>query len=290
MTVTSRILVFLVYCCVVTLANVGVLQRLFEFSRADSSASHLILIPFVTLWLVYDGRARIFSDVRTEWTLGLVLVGMGAALRFGWGVEPASGATVYWLISATAALAILWIAGFVLFFGRAASRAAMFPLAFLVFMIPIPPVVLNAVVSFLKTGSTYAVDALFALTATTYHREGFVFTLPSVTIEIADECSGIRSSIALMLTSLLAGHLYLRAGWSKALLVAAVLPVAVLKNGIRITALSLLSIHVNPSFLEGRLHTDGGIVFFLISLGILAPVLIALRRAERQPPGPAVLA
>jgi exosortase len=156
-------------------------------------------------------------------------------------------------------------------------------------MLPIPPVVLNAIVSFLKVGSTYAVDALFALTATTYHRDGFVFTLPSVTIEIADECSGIRSSIALLLTSLLAGHLYLRAGWSRALLVAAVLPIAILKNGIRIATLTLLSIYVNPSFLAGRLHTDGGVVFFLISLAILAPVLIALRRAER-PRAAAVLA
>ena len=66
--------------------------------------------------------------------------------------------------------------------------------------------------------------------------------------------------------------------------------VAVLKNGIRITALSLLSIYVNPSFLAGRLHTDGGVVFFLISLGILAPVLLLLRRLERQRPRQAVLA
>jgi exosortase/archaeosortase family protein len=107
-----------------------------------------------------------------------------------------------------------------------------------------------------------------------------VFTLPGFIVEIADECSGIRSSIALLLTSLLAGDMLLNSGWKKALLVAAVLPVTVFKNGIRIVALSLLSIHVDPSFLEGQLHRDGGIAFFLLAIAMMAPVLAALVRLE----------
>ena len=80
-------------------------------------------------------------------------------------------------------------------------------------------------VQVLKHGSTEAVSALFTLTGQVYHRDAFVFSLPGVVIEIADECSGIRSSIGLLLTSLLAGHVFLRNAWTKSILFLAVLPV-----------------------------------------------------------------
>ena len=139
---------------------------------------------------------------------------------------------------------------------------------------------LDAAVGVLKTGSTEVVSTLFTLTGTPFFRDGFVFTLPQFAIEVADECSGIRSSIALVLTSLLAGHTFLQSGWTRALLVVAVLPVTILKNGIRIVGLSLLSIHVDPSFLKGQMHREGGVVFFLLALAMLAPVFALLRRSE----------
>jgi exosortase len=124
------------------------------------------------------------------------------------------------------------------------------------------------------------VAALFTLTGTPYLREEFVFTLPKFVIEVADECSGIRSTIALLLTTLIAGHLFLGSGWARLFLVLAIFPVTILKNGIRIVSLSLLASHVNPDFLIGRLHSDGGIVFFLMALALLAPVLNLLRFSE----------
>jgi len=156
----------------------------------------------------------------------------------------------------------------------------LFPLLFLAFTIPIPAAPLGLAVRFLKQGSSDMVDALFSLTGTTYHREGFVFTLPTVSIEVADECSGIRSSIALLLTTLLAGHTFLSTGWKKAVLVAAIVPLTILKNGIRIVGLTLLAVHVNPSFLTGQLHHEGGIVFFVMALLMLEPLFYLLRKSE----------
>jgi len=54
----------------------------------------------------------------------------------------------------------------------------------------------------------------------------------------------------------------------------------VLKNGIRIVTLSLLAVYVDPNFLFGTLHRDGGIVFFLLGLLLLLPVLLLLQRGE----------
>jgi len=87
----------------------------------------------------------------------------------------------------------------------------------------------------------------------------------------------------LLLTSLLAGHTFLRTPWTKTVIVLAILPVTILKNGVRIVTLSLLAMHVDPGFLAGQLHHEGGIVFFLLALVMLAPVLFLLRRSELRP-------
>ena len=118
---------------------------------------------------------------------------------------------------------------------------------------------------------------------------GFSSPCPGVTIEVAKECSGIRSSMALFITCLLAAHLFLRTAWKQFLFVLLAFPLALIKNGIRIVTLTLLSIYVDPSFLTGNLHHKGGFVFFLLALAILAPVLMLLEKSERihdpQAPG-----
>ena len=111
---------------------------------------------------------------------------------------------------------------------------------------------------------------------------GFCFSLPDVAIEIADECSGIRSSLGLLMTTLLGAHAFLRRGWTRGLILLAILPLAILKNGIRIATLTLLAVHVDPSFLTGQLHHEGGIVFFLLGLAMLMPMMFWLRRAETR--------
>ena len=66
----------------------------------------------------------------------------------------------------------------------------------------------------------------------------------------------------------------------KALLALAVIPLTIVKNGIRIVSLTLLAVHVNPSFLTGQLHHEGGIVFFVLALLLLSPLFRLLQRSE----------
>jgi exosortase len=111
-------------------------------------------------------------------------------------------------------------------------------------------------------------------------RDGVVFHMPGLSIEVAPQCSGIRSSLALAITCVLAGHMFLKRGWNKALLVLAVIPITMLKNGIRIVTLTLLALYVDRGFLESSLHRDGGILFFVLALCLMAPILFLLRRSE----------
>ena len=74
--------------------------------------------------------------------------------------------------------------------------------------------------------------------------------------------------------------MFLRNAWTKSVLLLAVLPMAILKNAIRIVSLTLLSIHVDPGFLTGQLHHEGGIVFFALTLALAFPILLLLRSLE----------
>jgi exosortase len=280
MTLSRRIGLFIAFSAGLIVATSGVWRALFEFARHDDTASHVVLIPFVTAALIVQRRESLFESVR--WMPAGAVVIAVAALAFALGAMrggvsgPADGPLTIMVAAALAA----WLGGVLLFFGPETFRAELFPLLFLAFMIPFPAALVERVTLLLKTGSADVVAGLFTLTGTPYYRDGFQFSLPSFVIEIADECSGIHSTIALLLTGLLAGHVFLRSGWKKAVVLLAVFPLALLKNAIRIVSLTLLAMYVNPSFLTGKLHHEGGIVFFLLALALVTPVFTLLRNSE----------
>ena len=281
MSLTRRHLLFGAFCLLAAGLYADSLLALYEYSRADSSASHLILMPVIAAGLVYQARTVIFAAASVDPTLGGVITGAGLALSLavpGFASHEVSES----LGLAVLSLVTIWAGGFTLIYGRHALRRALFPLLFLGLTIPVPQVLLNTAIAVLKAGSAEGVATLFTLTGTAYQREGFIFYLPNLAIEIADECSGIRSSIAMALTAALAGHLYLNSAAKTIILVIAVLPITILKNAIRITTLTLLSLHVDPSFLTGQLHREGGIVFFVLGLAMMAPLFAVLQSPWRR--------
>src|SRR5262249_29667949 len=99
--------------------------------------------------------------------------------------------------------------------------------------------------------------------------------------EVAEECSGIRSFLALTITSVLAGHLLLRTAWTRTSLVLAILPIAIVKNAVRIVVLSLLAIYVDMGFITGSaLHQRGGIPLFFVTLLLVGGLVWLLQKAE----------
>ena len=256
------------------------LSTLVAYSLNNESSSHIILIPLVAFSLLYIERKRVFSITSTS-------ISSGISLALG-------GAILYWLVNRkffplegneslsleAFSIVLVWMGGFLLCYGFVAFRAAAFPLLFLLLMVPLPDRVLDRAIHALQAGSTEIAYRLFQAVGTPVFRQGFLLSVPGVTVEVAKECSSIRSSIALFITCLLAAHLYLRTTWKAALFALLAFPLAILKNGIRIVTLTLLSIRVDPSFLTGNLHHQGGFVFFLVALLILWPVLLLLEKSE----------
>ena len=222
------------------------LIALVEYSLRDESSSHIILIPFVAFFLLYVERRRIFSTIQTSIALGL-----GPGARWGDLLLPRrlGACSAEWklaTLSGDARGGPSMGGGFVLCYGVEALRAGSFPLLFLLLMVPLPDVVLNRVIAALQEGSTEIAYLIFQAVGTPVSRNGFLLSVPGVTIEVAKECSSIRSSIALLVTCLLAAHLYLRTAWKFVVLVVLGLLLSIVKNGIRIVTLTLLSVLRGP--------------------------------------------
>jgi|SRR5690348_142204 len=256
------------------------LTALALYAIGNDSASHILLIPFIAIFLVFVGRQSIFGK-QLGWSFGwgsvAVSVGLLALFNFDYR-SPAAGS---WSFSAAGvALVAIWVAGFGMCYGWRAAQSAQFSLWFLLLLVPWPDLLLSRVVHLLQSGSTDIAYLLFRVAGVPVLRSGFVLSLPSVTIRVAEECSSIRSSIALFITCLLIAHLYLRKAWTTWIFLAVAIAFSVVKNGIRIATLTLLSVYVDPSFLRGSLHRDGGILFFLLALVMLWPALLLLQRSE----------
>jgi exosortase len=255
---------------------------LLRYSFGNDDASHILLIPFICAWLMFIDRGRIFKSLSSDVVVGLTFLVPGIALVF-WSIksQPISPSLCAF------GLVLVWIAGFALAFGREPLKAAHFPLMFLFLFIPLPEALLSRVVYVLQKGSAEISALLFGLTPLPVLREGFVFHLPRFSIEVARECSGIRSSIALLVLAILVGHFFLQTWWKQLVFLLAGFFVMIVKNGIRIVTLTMLATYVDPGFLYGNLHREGGVVFFMIGLLLMVPVFWILQSGEHAPNPPA---
>lgn len=289
LSIKSRHIRFGLLVFILVLVYVHPLWMLLRFSLdpSEEQYSHILLIPFVAVYLLYQGRKRIFSkgEYHPGWGIGLFLAGLAVvAIRLMIGESLGENDFLSLTIFS---FFLFWLASFLFCYGPRALEKGAFPLLFLVLIVPIPDLLLSHTIRFLQYQSAEATAGFFTLTGTTVFRDGLTFYLPGVTILIAEECSGIRSSLALFVTGLLAGHFFLRTNSRKFLLALAIVPLAVLKNGIRIASLTLLSVYVDPGFLSGPLHHRGGFVFFGITLMVMAGILWLLRKSEGKKPAPA---
>ena len=180
------------------------------------------------------------------------------------------------------ALVVFWIAAFVLCFGTRAARSQLFPLCFLFWLVPIPSFALVRIVQVLQRGSALAAWLLFSAARVPASLQGIFLSIPGLDIEVARECSSIRSSLMLLVTTMVLAHVLLRTPWRKTILVLLAVPLSVFKNGLRVFTITMLGTRVDRRFLSGWLHRQGGGVFFLIALSMILAFLWLLRRSEAR--------
>ncbi|HET6888713.1 MAG TPA: exosortase/archaeosortase family protein [Candidatus Udaeobacter sp.] len=259
------------------------LLGLANYAAHSSLHSYILLIPFVSGYLLYLRRDQLPKERVADLPFGIVLLGcgLGVFLFTHWlafvGRAPADN--YYFVLLTTSFLCCLAAGGF-FFFGRDWMRAAAFPLAYLIFMVPMPDAMADALETASKYASAEVANLFFHLSGTPFLRAGLIFQLPNITIEVAQECSGIRSSWVLFITSVLAANLFLKTPWRRFALIAFVIPLAILRNGFRILVIGLLCVNVGPQMIHSVIHRRGGPLFFVLSLIPLFLLLWWLRRGE----------
>jgi exosortase C (VPDSG-CTERM-specific) len=254
---------------------------LVNFSWHDELFSYIPLIPFISAYLIWSERQRLVLEV-VPCRLGAVLFGgAGAALLSGYWIAERSGHVLeiqdYLALMTLSFLCFFWGACLELV-GAKVMRQVAFPAAFLVLAAPFPTVWLNPITTFFQYTSAATAEGFLRAYGTEAYRDGLDVHLPDFALNVAPECSGIHSTVVLLITSLIAGYMFLNRTWQRVVLVLMVIPLAILRNGFRIFVIGELCVHVSHDMINSPIHRKGGPLFFALSLIPFLLFLVFLRR------------
>jgi exosortase C (VPDSG-CTERM-specific) len=259
------------------------LMELTRYSLHSELFSYVPLIPLISAYLIWTRKDKVRLDWSPAWKSAALAfaAGIGLLLDYWWlrhgGWKPALGD--YLAVMMLSFLLLLLSAGLGAL-GSQTMRSIAFPVALMFFMIPYPTVMLEGINRFFDQASAEAACGFFWIARTPLSKEGLVLHLPGFSLLVAPECSGIHSTLVLLITSLLAGNLFLTTGWKRVVLTAFVLPLAIARNGFRIWVIGELCVHVSPKMIDSPIHHQGGPIFFLLSLIPFFLLLAFLRKSE----------
>jgi exosortase len=251
-----------------------------RLSLLDDEYTYILLIfpvSAVLLYLIWPTLRSLLARSSRVGPALLLLAGGTACCAWFWSRALSPDVR---LSAEMFALVLWWVGDFVFWFGARATRLALFPLCFLLGLVPPPRFALDAIIYQLQLGSAWAAHALFWMARMPADQSGVSITIPGLTIQVAQECSSIRSSSMLLVTTLVLAHLFLHSRWRRLFVIAAAIPFSVAKNGLRIWVIATLGTEVDSGYLTGRLHRQGGIIFFAAALLGVFALLWLLKRGE----------
>jgi len=229
---------------------------------SDPNFSHGFFVPAFSGFVLWQDRTRLasLSPQPSWWGLPMILLGLMMLVLGDLGAE---------LFISRTSLPIL-IAGLVtLLLGWNFLRAVLFPLAFLILMIPIPAIVFNQITFPLQLLASKIASSILPALGVPVLREGNIIGLPLMQLEVAEACSGIRSLMSLTTLAIIYGYLTESNVWIRVLLAVASLPIAVATNSLRIVGTGLLVQYWDPDKAEGFFHAFSGWLIFVMSLIML---------------------
>lgn len=247
----------------------------------SSDYAHGPIVLAVSLWALWRARHRFAAaPVRTRRGAG------GALLALGLVAYVLGRSQDVLLLEVGSQVPVL--AGVVLITrGAAALRVAAFPLLYLAFLVPLPGVLVDALTGPLKQWVSVWAAAVLDVAGYPVARSGVVLTVGPYQLLVADACAGLYSIYSLAAVGVVFLYLRNHAGWWRnVLLGAAIVPIALLANVIRVVVLALITVHLGDAAGQGFMHNFAGLLMFLvavISLMLLDLLLPAQRRRAVQP-------
>ena len=265
---------FLIFVGLLTLCFLWPLWHWVHFALNSGLFSYVLLVPFISGYLIWVRRKSLAHDGQAAWLPAVIAASIGLGFLAAGILSPKENALTYQML----AYCFLLFAGGFEFLGLKTMRSMAFPAVFLIFMAPIPPSMVDLLETGLQRASAEVAYRFIAWSGIPIHRSGLDFHMPGISIGVAPQCSGIRSSLVLFITSLVAGYLYCRSAWARTVLALFVIPLGIVRNAFRILVIAYLCVRVDPSYIDSPIHHQGGPLFFILSLIPFGILLFLLRR------------
>jgi exosortase len=259
------------------------LIHLTKFSWNSLLFSYIPFVPLMSAYLIRLDRERLPQRTTCGWAAALVCAAAGLGLLgLYWGLLRAGAEVpeIQGLALTTTAFLLLLVAAAFYFFGPAVMKVLAFPAAYCFFMVPLPDFLLDPVIDGMRVASGWLAHSFLLMARIPNVREGVNLVLANTSLTITPECSGFHATVALVLTSLFGAHLFLRSGWNRLWLVLVAVPLGIVRNGFRVFVLADMCVHQGVKALDSPMHSQGGKLFFAVSLIPLFLFLIILRKAE----------
>jgi exosortase len=224
--------------------------------------SHGFLVPILVGYFVWErwDRLKALRIMPSLW--GVALLACGLLML----VVGSIGAELYLQRSSL----IVVMAGLVLLImGRDALKTLMFPIAFMLFMVPLPAIVVNAVAFPLQLFAARTAEFCLFNFGIPVLREGNVIVLAGTTLEVAEACSGIRSLQALLALGTVYAYFSQRSTWKRWVLVLLSVPIAIAANAFRVSGTGVLANYWGSQAAEGFYHTFSGWLIFVVAFLLL---------------------
>jgi exosortase len=221
--------------------------------------SHGFLVPIFAAYLVWTRREALRKvNLAPSWSgVAVIALGLFTLLVGIYGAEL--------FLSRISILMLL--AGLALTFGgQPLLKELRFPILALLLAIPIPAIIFNQITLPLQSLASRLASDLLPIFGVPVLREGNVIELPSMTLEVAEACSGIRSLMSLLTVAIFYGYFLERVPWRRVFLALASIPIAIAANALRILGTGLCVHYWNPDKAVGFFHEFSGWVMFLVSL------------------------
>jgi len=155
------------------------------------------------------------------------------------------------------------------------------PLAYLIFMIPLPAIIWNKIAFPMQLFSSYLTEQVVSTLGIPIYREGNVMHLAQTTLEVVAACSGLRSLVTMFALSGALALLSTLTAKKKIILFFSAAPIAIFANTVRLTATALMATEIGAAAAQGFLHEFSGIVVFVLGMGLLIAVSWFLGKAKK---------
>jgi exosortase len=237
----------------------------------DPEYSHGFFVPILAGWILWRERRKLeeMAPDPSWWGVPIIVCAMALLIVGTFGAE---------IFVSRISLLIL-IAGLAIhFYGWNHFRPVLAAWLVLFLMIPLPAILANQIVLPLQFVSSGLATGFMDLCNIPVYRQGNVIYLPSITLEVAEACSGIRSLMAMVTLAVAYGYLLEQKTWKRIVLVLSAVPIAVLANGVRIMASGVLGQYFGRDKAEGFFHLFSGLVIFSFSFLLLWMLHSVLRK------------